>query len=173
VPAIDRSCWKAVDSFATDGQLDALAVAFANVGLAERFESNVGGRALLLPLRPLVEGEVPGLAVTDAPTEATEVLFLDPADGATALSLLAALGNRGRSVRVALPGQADPTGLIPEVGHVTIATGSGPPVPYEMFRAADRGKLDPKRPAAPKLGEGEDVLEQRSKWFQTRESRAE
>jgi hypothetical protein len=168
------SSWQAVGSFAAGGPLEALAMAVADVAPAERFESGAGRRALLLPLRALAEGKVAGIAVTGAPAEAAEVLFLDPADGARARSLLAALGGRGRSVRVALPSEADTTGLIPEPGKVTIAAGAASPVAYRLFRPADRGELDLKRPPdVPKLGESDDVLEQRSKWFQAREGRAE
>ncbi len=87
--------WQAVDSFATGGALQAVETAIANADLpGERFQSDAGGRALLLPARPLAEGEAPGITLTGAPAEAAELLFLDPADGATALSLLAVLGSR-------------------------------------------------------------------------------
>jgi hypothetical protein len=167
--------WKAVDSFGTGGPLHRVQTAIANADLAnDRFQSDAGGHALLLPVEPLAEGKVPGIAITGAPAEAAEVLFLDPPDGTSALSLLAALGDRARSVRVALPSKADPTGLIPEAGRVTVAVGSGSPVAYQLFRAADPTTLDPQRPAgAPRLGEGDDVLEQRSKWFQAREGRGD
>ena len=67
----------------------------------------------------------PGDRPQGAPAEATEVVFLDSADGASALSLLTALGRRARSLWVALTGEADATGLIREPGHGTIAAGSG------------------------------------------------
>jgi hypothetical protein len=166
--------WQAVGSFAAGGPLEALAMAVSDVAPAERFECGADRRALLLPLRAFAEGKVAGVAVTGAQAGAAEMLFLDPADGAGARSLLAALGGRVRSVRVALPSEADTTGLIPEPGKVTVAAGTASPVAYRLFRPADRGELDLNRPAdVPRFGESDDVLEQRSKWFQAREGRAE
>ncbi|MGH9252569.1 MAG: hypothetical protein ACRD0W_24080 [Acidimicrobiales bacterium] len=52
---------------------------------------------------------------------------------------------------------------------MTIAARSGPPGEYELFRADDPGTLRPRRTGVSKLGEGADVLEERSKWFQGRE----
>ena len=167
--------WQVVDSFTTGSALHTLETTIADAGLrSERVEADDGGRALVAPVRPLAEGKAPGIAVTDAPVGAVEVLFLDPANGASALSLLAALGDRARQVRVALPVTADATGLIPEAGRVMIAVGAESPDTCQLFRAADRRTLEPNRPVgAPKLGEEADVLEQRSKWFQTREGQGD
>lgn len=167
--------WRAVDSFATGGRLQGLEAAVADAGLSgERFQSEAGGRALLLPVGPLSGGRVPGIAVTGAPPEATEVLFLDPADAAGALDLLAGLGGRARGVRVALPGEAGPGGLVPEAGRVLVTAGAEPPQAYRLARPTDPARLDPMRPAdSPRLGEGADVLDQRSKWFRSREGRGD
>jgi len=167
--------WQAVNSLPSGGLMHTLETAIADLDLAsERFESDGGEHALLLPLRPFAEGEVPGIVVSDAPAEAAEVLFLDPAEAAGALGLLAMLGRRARTVRVALPREAGATGLVPDAGRVTIAAGSGSAAAYELFRADDRGTLD-LRPSAgmSKLGEGADVLDQRSKWFEAREGRSD
>jgi hypothetical protein len=172
---MSKSGWRAVDAFAGGGPLAAVEAAIAAADLSgERFQSDAGGRALLLPARPLAEGDVPGIAVTGARAEDVQVLFLDPADGAGALSLLAALGARGRGVWVALPSNADPTGLIPGAGRVTVAVGAGSAVDYELFGVADPGTLDLTHVAdAPTLGEDADGLQQRSKWFQAREGRGD
>jgi hypothetical protein len=167
--------WRAVDSFASGGLFQGLEVAVADAGLpGERFQSDAGECALLLPVGPLAEGRVPGIAITGAPPEATEVLFLDPADAAGALDLLAALGGRARGVRVALPGEAGPGGLVPEAGRVVVTAEAEPPQAYRLARATDPARLDPMRPAdAPRLGEDADVLDQRSKWFRSREGRGD
>jgi hypothetical protein len=117
----------------------------------------------------MADGEIPGVVVEDASAEAAEVLFVDPATAASALSLLAMLGRRADIVRVALPNESLATGLIPDTGRVTVTAGSGPPAAYELFRSDDRGTLRSRRTGMPKLGEGADVLEERSKWFQGRE----
>jgi hypothetical protein len=167
--------WWAVDSFPTRGALHAVETVIANADLAgERFQSDARVRAVLLPVRPVAEGEVPGAALTGAPAEAAEVLFLDPADGAGALSLLVMLGDRGRTVLVALPPEADATGLVAGAGRVTVAAGTGPPVVYGLFRTAGPRTPSLSRPTGvPKLGEDADVLERRADWFQTREGRGD
>jgi hypothetical protein len=172
---MNQSGWQAVASFTPGGPLHTLDTAVADAGVpSERFQSDAAGRALLLPIGPLAAGTIPGIAVAGAPPEVTEVLLLDPADGPSARSLLAALGERARLVAVALPHDADPTGLLPEAGGVTVAAGSGSPVAYGLFRAADPRTLDLQGTAGePKLGEDADVLEQRSKWFQAREGRGD
>jgi hypothetical protein len=168
------SDWQAVDEFATGGPLRALETAAAGAGLpGERFESAEGGRALLLPVEPLAHGELPGVAVAGAPAGAAAVAFLDPASGPNAAGLLVAMGGRAPTVRVALPEQADPAGLVPEAGSVTVAAGGGPPATYRLFAAAGPGPEVLQRPAdAPKIGEDVDVLDQRSKWFRSREGGA-
>jgi hypothetical protein len=164
--------WQAVNSLPTGGGLmHALEMAITDVDVAaERFESDGGGYAILLPLRPCAEGEVPAIVVSDAPAEVAELLFLDPGEASGALSLLASRGRGARSVRVALPRDADTTGLIRDAGRVTVATGLGSPTAYELFRVDDRATLNLRGSASgSKLGEDADVLEQRSKWFQARE----
>jgi hypothetical protein len=166
---MDQSNWRTVDSLPTGSLMHTLEAAIADLDLTgERFESDGGEHALLLPLTPLVEGDVPGVVVENAPSEA-EVLFVDPATAASALSLLAMLGRRAQTVRVALPRASDATGLLPDAGRVTVTAGSEPPAAYDLFRADDRGTLRSRRTGMPKLGEGADVLEERSKWFQGRE----
>jgi hypothetical protein len=163
--------WQAVDEFATGGPLRALETAVAVAGLpGERFESAEGGRALVVPVEPLAQGRIPGIAVTGAPAEADAVAFLDPASGPTAVGLLVAVGERARTLRVALPEQADATGLVPEAASVTVAPGPDAPATYRLFAAAGPGPKALRRPTgAPKIGEDVDVLDQRSKWFQSRE----
>ena len=166
--------WQPVHSFTNSGPLSDLERSTSVAGVScQRFESGGGGRALLLPGKQLAAGKVPGITVTGAPAEAAELLFLDPANGTDAISLLATLGERGRRVRVALPPESDPNGLIPDPGRITLAVGSEPVV-FDVFRNADPSTLKLRRPAnLPKLGEDADVLEQRSKWFQAREGRSE
>jgi hypothetical protein len=162
--------WRTVDSLPTGSLMHTLDAAIADLDLTgERFESDGGEHALLLPLIPLVEGDAPGVVVENAPSEAAEVLFVDPATAASALSLLAMLGRRAETVRVALRSASDTTGLLPDAGRVTVTAGSESPVSYDLFRADDRGTLRSRRTDTPKLGEGADVLEERSKWFQGRE----
>jgi hypothetical protein len=162
--------WRVVNSLPTGGLMHTLETAIADFDLAsERFESDGGEHALLLPLKPIADGEIPGVVVEDASAEAAEVLFVDPATAASALSLLTMLGRRADIVRVALPNESLATGLIPDTGRVTVTAGSGPPAAYELFRSDDRGTLRSRRTGMPKLGEGADVLEERSKWFQGRE----
>jgi len=171
MPSMNPSDWQAVDEFGTEGPLRALEAAVARAGVAgERFQSGEGGRALLLPAAPLAQGKVPGIAVTDPPAEAEAVAFLDPASGAGAVGLLAALGDRAAALRVALPDEADPAGLVGEAGSVSVATGAGAPVRYRLFAGAGPGARVLRRPSdAPQLGEGVDVLDQRGDWFQRRE----
>jgi hypothetical protein len=163
--------WQAVDEFATGGPLWALEAAVAGAGLpGERFQSAEGGRALVLPLEPLAQGKIPGIAITGAPVEAAAVAFVDPASGPSAVGLLAALGERGRTVRVALPDQADATGLVPEAASVTVAVGADAPAAYRLFVAPGPDPKVLRRPTGmPKIGEDVDVLDQRSKWFRSRE----
>jgi hypothetical protein len=163
--------WQAVDEFAAEGPLRALEAAVASAGVAgERFQSGEGGRALLLPARPLAQGKVPGIAVTGAAPGVEAVAFLDPASGASAAGLLAAMGDRAPALRVALPDEADPAGLVGEAGSVRVATGAGAPVSYRLFAAAGPDATILRRPSsAPELGEGVDVLDQRGDWFQRRE----
>jgi hypothetical protein len=166
------SDWQAVDEFATGGPLRALEAAAAGAGLSgERFESAEGGRALVLPVEPLAQGRIPGVAVTGAPVEAAAVAFLDPATGSTAVGLLAALGERARTLRVALPpDQVDAAGLVPEAASVTIAVGADAPATNRLFAVARPDPRVLRRPTeVPKIGEDVDVLDQRSKWFQGRE----
>ena len=99
--------------------------------------------------------------------------FLDPASGPGAASLLVALGERAQALRVALPDQADPTGLVSEAGSVTVAAGTDPPATYRLFAPAGPDPKVLQRPAgAPELGESVDVLDERGKWFQGREGPA-
>jgi hypothetical protein len=174
VLAMSQPRWQAVDSFTDSGRLSDLERSTSVAGVScQRFQSGGGGRALLLPRKQLEEGKVPGITVIGAPAETAELLFLDPANGTDAVSLLGALGERGRAVRVALPPESDPTGLIPDPGRITLAAGPEPVV-FDLFRSADPGTLKLQRQAGvPKLGEDADVLEQRSKWFQAREGRSE
>jgi hypothetical protein len=171
MPSTNPSDWQVVDEFATGGPLRALEEVLADAGLpGERFRSREGGRALLVPVAPLAQGKVPGIAVTGAPAEAAAVAFLDPASGLSAAGLLAALGDRARELRVALPDQADPTGLVGDAGSVTVAAGADPPVTYRLFATAGPDPKVLRRPAgAPELGESVDVLDERGKWFQRRE----
>jgi hypothetical protein len=173
MPSTNPSDWKAVDEFATGGPLRALETAAAGAGLpGERFESAEGGRALLLPVEPLAHGELPGVAVAGAPAGAAAVAFLDPASGPNATGLLVAMGGRAPTVRVALPDQADATGLAPEAGSVIVAAGGDPPTTYRLFAAGPSPEVL-RRPAdAPKIGEDVDVLDQRSEWFRRREGGA-
>jgi len=166
--------WQAVDSFTESGRLSDLERSASVAGVScQRFHSGGGGRALLLPGKQLAAGKVPGITVLGAPAETAELLFLDPANGMDAVSLLSALGERGRTVRVALPPESDPTDLIPGPGRITLDVGSESEV-FDLFRSPDPGTLKLKRQAdAPRLGEDSDVLEQRSKWFQAREGRSE
>jgi hypothetical protein len=171
MPSTNPSDWQAVDEFATEGSLVALEAAIASAGVAgERFQSGEGERALLLPARPLAQGRVPGIAVTDAPARTEAVAFLDPASGASAVGPLAALGDRAPALRVALPDEADPAGLVAEAGSVSVATAPGAPVLYRLFAGAGPDPKVLRRPSnAPELGEGVDVLDQRGDWFQRRE----
>jgi hypothetical protein len=170
MPSTKPSDWQAVDEFAAEGPLRALEAAVAGAGVAgERFQSGEGGRALLLPARPLDQGKVPGIAVTGAASGAEALVFLDPASGAGAVGLLAALGDRASALRVALPDDADPAGLVGEAGSVSVATGAGAPVRYRLFAAGPDAKVLRRPSGAPKLGEGDDVLDQRGDWFQRRE----
>jgi hypothetical protein len=171
MPSTNPSDWHAVDEFATAGPLRALEAAIAGAGLSgERFQSAEGGRALLLPIGPLAQGKVPGVAVTGALAGAAAVAFLDPASGPSAVSLLVALGERARTLRVALLDQPDASGLVPEAASVTVAAGADAPATYRLFTAAGPGPKVLRRPTgAPKIGEDVDVLDQRSEWFQSRE----
>jgi hypothetical protein len=170
MPSTNPSDWQTVDEFAPEGPL-ALETAIAAAGLpVERFQSGEGGRALLLPAGPLAQGKVPGIAVTGTLAEAAAVVFLDPASGSSAVGLLAALGERARTVRVALPDQADATGLVPEAASVNVAVGADPPATYRLFVAPGPDPKVLRRPTGmPKIGEDVDVLDQRSKWFRSRE----
>jgi hypothetical protein len=165
------SDWQAVDEFATEGPLRALETVIAGAGLAgERFESDEGGQALLLPVGPLAEGRVSGVAVTGAPAETAAVAFLDPASGPSAVDLLAALGDRAGALRVALPDQAETAGLVREAGSVTVSAGADEPATYRLFAPAGPDPKVLQRPVgAPELGESVDTLDQRAKWFQRRE----
>lgn len=171
MPSTNPSDWQAVDEFATEGSLRTIEAAIAGAGVAaERFQSGEGERALLLPAGPLAQGKVPGIAVTGAPAQAEAVAFLDPASGASAVGLLAALGERAPALRVALPDEADPAGLVGEAGSVSVATGAGAPVAYRLFAGAAPDATVLRRPSnAPELGEGVDVLDQRGDWFQRRQ----
>jgi hypothetical protein len=171
MPSTNPSEWQAVDEFATGGLLRTLETTIAGADLpGERFQSDEGGRALLVPIGPLAQGKVPGIAVTGSPAEAAAVAFLDPASGPSAVSLLAALGDRAQALRVALPDQADPTGLVGEVGSVTVSAGMDEPATYRLFAPAGPDPKVLQRPVgAPELGESVDTLDQRAKWFQRRE----
>jgi hypothetical protein len=171
MPSTNPSDWQAVDEFATGGPLRALEDAIAGAGLpGERFQSDEGERALLVSVGPLAQGKVPGIAVTGAAAEAAAVAFLAPASGLSAVGLLAALGDRAQALRVALPDQADPAGLVGEAGSVTVAAGADPPVTYRLFATAGPDPKVLQRPVgAPELGESVDVLDERGKWFQRRE----
>jgi hypothetical protein len=171
MPSTNPSDWQVVDEFAAEGSLRAIEAAIASAGIAgERFQSGEGGRALLLAVGPLAQGKVPGIAVNGAASGAEVVAFLDPASGASAVGLLAALGDRGSGLRVALPEEADPAGLVAEAGSVSVATGAGTPVRYRLFTGAGPDPKVLRRPSsAPELGEGVDVLDQRGDWFQRRE----
>jgi hypothetical protein len=162
------SGWQAVDEFAAEGPLRALEAAAAGLPV-ERFQSDEGGRVLLLQAGPLARGDVPGVAVTGALDEAATVAFLDPASGPNAVGLLAALGDRARALWVALPDQADPSGLVREPGSVTVTAGEDAPATYRLFTAGPGPKVLRQPAGAPKIGEDADVLDQRAKWFQARE----
>ena len=171
MPSTNPSDWQAVDGFATENSLQTIESAIARAGVAaERFQSGEGERALLVPAGPLAQGKIPGIAVTDVPAQAEAVAFLDPVSGASAVGLLAALAGRAPALRVALPEEADPAGLVGEAGSVRVATGVGAPVTYRLFAGAGPDPKVLRRPSnAPELGEGVDVLDQRGDWFQRRE----
>ncbi|MGH9252570.1 MAG: hypothetical protein ACRD0W_24085 [Acidimicrobiales bacterium] len=61
----------------------------------------------------MAEGEVPGVVVTDAPPDAAEVLFIDPAEADSAVSLFTTLGRRAQTVRVRFPASRVRSGLFP------------------------------------------------------------
>ncbi len=163
--------WQAVHSFAMAGPFPALDIALYEADPAiERFESDAGGRALLVPVIGLASGKAARMSIRDVPSEISEILFVDPQHGDSAVALLVALGDRAGSIRVALPDHADPNGLIPDDGAVTFVSASSGPVTCRLFRAAERQFSGLEPPAElPKLGEAEDVLERRAKWFGGRE----
>lgn len=151
---------------------DSLGAVEAATGAVQRFRSDVDGRALLVPVRSILAGEVSGVALAGRLHGVAEVLFVDPATGDNARSFLSGLGERARSVRVALPQEADAAGLVPEGSRVSVTVGSGPAVEHELYRLPDGSETDADREglaAAPRVAESEDVVDQRSKWFQARE----
>jgi hypothetical protein len=166
--------WRVVDSLPDAGYLGGVDLAAAPAGLVrERFESGTGGRALLLPVGALVGGEVPGVVVVGCPEDVSHVLLLDPPGATAALGLLAFLGRRARTIRVALPSETSAAGLIAEAGRVRIRVGSWPPEEYGLFGVEDRASLDPRRAAGDwRVGEATDGLRRRSEWFQGREGGA-
>ena len=162
--------WRVVDWIPDGGGLGAVDRSAAAGLPRERFESEMGGHALLLPVRGLVAGEVPGVVATDCPEDVSHVALLDPPDAAAALGLLALLGARSRTIRVALPDAISADGLMGEAGRVRVAVGSGAPVEYGLFRGERRASLDPRRTGSDwKVGEAPEGLRRRSEWFQGRE----
>jgi hypothetical protein len=144
----------------------------ASVGGVQRFRSDVGGRALLVPVGSILAGAGSGVALVGGLHGAGEVLFVDPPSGDGARSVLAGLGDRARSVRVALPQGVDAAGLIPEGSRVSVTMGPGSAVVHDLFRLTDGSEADVDRERladAPRVAESEDVVDQRSKWFQDRE----
>lgn len=161
--------WEPVESFGSSAApselLDALEALLPGGG--QRFRSNAGGRAIVLPVRVLsasgslvaMIGELPGVA---------EVMFLDPATGDNAVGVLEILGDSAASVGVALPADAGTAGLV-AAGEVSVPVESGRTVQYRLFRRAGWTQADRDRLAAgPKVGEGRDVTDERSRWFEKR-----
>jgi hypothetical protein len=168
--------WQKVDAVASGTALHQLSIAAAAADIAcQPFRSAAGAWALLVPIGPLVDGAIPGIAVRNAPS-VTDVLFVDPAGGSRPADLLEVLGEGDGQVLVALPDDTDAPGLAPQQGRITVTVGDGAPTVYRLHRAGHRAELDVERsgqritpaddPRA--LGESEDVLGRRAKWFQTR-----
>jgi hypothetical protein len=163
--------WEVVDAFGVGvSEHDVLGTVEATVGDVQRFRSDVDGRAVLVPVGSILAGAASGVALTGRLQGGVEVLFVDPATGDNARSLLVALGDRARSVRAALPKGTDVAGLVPEGSQVSVTVRSRPAVLHVLFRLADGSGADWDRLAAgPRVAESEDVVDQRSKWFEARE----
>ncbi len=166
--------WHEIDAPVTEGALHAVAEALAAGGIPGRYlESDAGELALLVPARALTtSGDI---RLADPQPEG---LFVDPPTGTAAASALAELDDPGRPVRVALPEDADPTGLVADAGSVTIGSaGSGSAGSggrYRLYRV-DRQTPDPQTPdwgtppQSARLGEQEGSLDARERWFRARE----
>ncbi len=168
---MDRHHWRRVESLDSGAaEQDALGV-LGGGGFpdASRYRSDTGDRAVLVPTGSLRTGPESPVSFSDPAPEGGELLFIDPANESTAVSLVSALGDRSRSVRVALPEDTNPVFLVPDAGRVYVTVG-GEQVEYAIFRLGQRMRADRDELAAgPKVRESADVLDRRSDWFERRE----
>lgn len=118
-------------------------------GSVDGFESDRGERALLVAVAGLSTGG------TGLPAGITHLVFVDPPQAAVAASLPALTGLDRETVLVAVPDDAGP---------VTIGSG--------RYRLVDeQGRQVPAwatPTGVPKLGEREDSLKARERWFGSR-----
>ncbi|AWK76446.1 hypothetical protein CBI38_34140 (plasmid) [Rhodococcus oxybenzonivorans] len=159
-----RGDWEPVESFGTtdrgDGPLDRVDAALVDASVeCRRFQRAKGGRAIVVSGRELTDQ---GLATLDLPGDVADVLFVEPSSSEIVNSFFLSWA-RAASLIAALPDGAETFGLIPSGGRVVVHTVSGP-TSFRLYRRGAPG---------PKLGESSDVLEQRSKWFETRHGDSE
>lgn len=117
------SRWWPVESFDQAGAEDNLVVAVdaiaGNAG-ASRFESVDRGRAIVVSVQPSAGTSI---ALVPPASGTTEILFLRPAGAGDTVDLLTMLGERGRSVRVALPpGRVESLGFVADPGCGSAST---------------------------------------------------
>lgn len=153
-----RGYWEPVGSFATaDGGLrpfDRVYAALRDASVdCQRFRTARGERAIVVSARDLID-----LSGFDLSGTVGDVLFIDPPSSAAVTSFLASLAQPVTSLAVALPAGTASLGLIPSSGSVVVRTAPEP----TSFRLCRRGA------PGPKLGEGPDTLDERSKWFESR-----
>lgn len=149
---------------AEDNPVDALD---AMVAAASRFRSTDGARGIVLPVTPPA-GAVSPITLTRPAPGTAEILFLHPATAEDAVDLLTLLGDRGRSVRVALPDGNATSGLDADARGSSVRLDAGPAGEYHLYRIADRGR--DRLASGPKLGPGPgpDGIEGRGRWFDSR-----
>ncbi|ETT24126.1 hypothetical protein RR21198_0313 [Rhodococcus rhodochrous ATCC 21198] len=150
--------WEPVGSFDPTGRrlrpFERIDMTLRDASLdCQRFRTAEGERAIVVSARHLVD-----IAGFDLPGTVGDVLFIDPPSSAVVTSFLASRPQSVASLAVALPAGTAGLGLLRSGGSVVVRTAPEP----SRFQLYYRGA------PGPKLGEGSDALEGRSKWFESR-----
>jgi hypothetical protein len=159
--------WEPVEQFEVEVPPDDLVAEIESVApTGQRYQSEGDARAIVIPGQSLPAGWIPRSAL---PASA-RIVFVDPPDGSTANGLLSSARVVG-SVWVALPPGTSAMSLVEEPGRRVVVPVSGVTTVLGLFRAPQaHGESREELADAPRVGESTDVVDQRSAWFDVRES---